>query len=78
MFKKITFILVIAIIALSTPFHSMGQDFEPGDPDLQPEPPVDAPFDGGVLLLIASGVIYGIKKESNKRKATKVEGVINN
>ena len=78
MLKKITFVLAIAMITLSTPTRSIAQDFDPGDPDAEPELPVDAPFDGGVLLLIASGVIYGIKKDSNKRKADKVEGVPNN
>jgi len=28
-----------------------------------------APFDGGVSLLIAAGVAYGVKKAYNKRKA---------
>ena len=34
----------------------------------QPTPPTDAPIDGGLSLLIAGGVGYGIKKAREKRK----------
>ena len=35
----------------------------------QPTPPADAPIDGGLSLLIAGGVGYGIKKvRDNKKK----------
>lgn len=34
----------------------------------QPTPPVDAPVDGGLSLLIAGGVGYGIKKAREKKK----------
>ena len=34
----------------------------------QPTPPSDAPIDGGLSLLIAGGVGYGVKKIREKRK----------
>ena len=33
----------------------------------QPTPPSDAPIDGGLSLLIAGGVGYGVKKIKQKR-----------
>jgi hypothetical protein len=40
---------------------------DPGDfPDPGSDP--DAPIDGGVSLLIAAGVGYGLKKANDKRK----------
>ena len=33
----------------------------------QPTPPSDAPIDGGLSLLIAGGVGYGVKKIKEKR-----------
>ena len=38
---------------------------QPGDPGDDP----DAPIDGGVSLLVAAGVGYGIKKAKDSRKA---------
>jgi hypothetical protein len=44
------------------PFNLFGQDNEvpgsPGDPGGDP----DAPVDGGIVLLLAAGVLYGIHK----------------
>jgi len=34
----------------------------------QPTPPQNAPIDGGLSLLIAGGVGYGVKKIREKRK----------
>ena len=34
----------------------------------QPTPPPSAPVDGGLSLLLAGGIGYGIKKMSAKRK----------
>ena len=34
----------------------------------QPTPPQDSPIDGGLSLLIAGGVGYGVKKIREKRK----------
>lgn len=38
---------------------------QPGDPGDDP----DAPIDGGVSLLVAAGVGYGIKKVKDSRKS---------
>ena len=39
-----------------------------GDDDVQ-----DVPFDGGVSLLVAAGIGYGLKKAHEKKKAEKKE-----
>jgi len=38
-----------------------------------PNDPVDAPIDGGLSLLLAAGVGYGVKKAYAKRKKTNDE-----
>ena len=37
---------------------------QPGDPGIDP----DAPIDGGVSLLVAAGIGYGVKKVRDNRK----------
>lgn len=37
---------------------------QPGDPEGDP----DTPIDGGVSILVAAGVVYGIKKIREERK----------
>ncbi len=39
----------------------------------QPTPPVNAPIDGGLSLLVAGGVGYGVKKIREKRKKQQEE-----
>ena len=45
---------------------SSGPDATPGEPD-------SAPIDGGLSLLIAGGVGYGVKKLREKRKEQQEE-----
>jgi hypothetical protein len=60
------FKLLLLIIMMSLPVILLAQpDFDDGD-DVQ-----DVPFDGGVTLLIAAGVGYGLKKAHDNRKAEK-------
>ena len=37
----------------------------------QPDPPADTPIDGGLSLLLAAGVGYGVKKYRDGRKGNK-------
>lgn len=55
-------LLIICIIML--PAISIAQ------PDFDPET-VDVPFDGGVSLLVAAGIGYGMKKIYDKKKEEK-------
>ena len=41
----------------------------PSDPNIDP----DAPIDGGVSLLVAAGIGYGIKKVKDNRKKKAIE-----
>lgn len=47
----------------------MAQDPDPFDPDVNDN---DVPIDGGVSLLIAAGIGYGLKKVYDKRKEEKL------
>lgn len=55
--------LISALLVISIPVCAQG---EPGD-----DP--DAPIDGGLLLLIAGGIGYGIKKVHHINKARGTE-----
>ena len=54
-------LLIILVLLMPALVHAQGPDGTPPDPD-------SAPIDGGLSLLIASGVGYGIKKIREKRK----------
>ncbi len=43
-----------------------------GDPGEDP----DAPIDGGLSLLVAAGVGYGLKKANDQRKKTKITDLL--
>ncbi len=59
---------VLAMVMSLLPRLCNAQDFGgPDDPGTDP----DAPIDGGVGLLVAAGVGYGIKKVKESRKANK-------
>lgn len=63
--KKLKLLLIISI--LSVPVIVMAQ------PDPPPDPTgVDVPFDGGISLLLATGVAYGLKKVRDSKKAEKL------
>ena len=74
--KKITNILrlgmVISMIAVPTILMAQ-QPVDPGSQPPDPGPnPLDTPFDGGVSLLVAAGVAYGLKKVHKRKKAEKL------
>lgn len=73
MFKKWRSLLFISMIAVPTIL--MGQTTDPTDPGggggAPPGETYDAPFDGGVSLLVAAGIAYGLKKRHDKKKTEK-------
>ncbi len=56
--KKLHFTLLLAVLSICT---LNAQIAPPGPP---PPPPPGLPIDGGVILLILSGLIYGVKKNN--------------
>lgn len=63
--KKIALTSMVIMIALFAPACLWAQDTG----DLPPLSPVnDVPFDGGLSILLAAGVGYGIKKVKDSRK----------
>ena len=66
--KWILVSVVLLILLNLLPFISHAQPGPIGNID--PAGDVDAPFDGGIVLLIAAGISYGIIKAnlSNKKK----------
>lgn len=63
---KLKVLLVIGMIVI--PAFVIAQDDDP--PPINPEVE-DVPFDGGVSLLVAAGIGYGLKKAHDKKKAEK-------
>ncbi len=60
--KKLYIGITVAILFLAMPMLAMAQiDGVPGDPD-------SVPIDGGLSLLVAAGVGYGVKKLKQKRR----------
>ena len=62
---KVLCTLIILIVITSIKAHA--QPSSPGGD-------VDAPIDGGLSLLIAGGVVYGIKKVRERRKPPTPKG----
>ena len=60
---KTMYVLLIMAMTLIAPGILLAQA-PPPPPDL----PVDTPIDGGLSLLVAAGVGYGIKKVRDNRK----------
>jgi len=71
--KHIYFLLIV--LASVGPLIANAQGGSPTDP---PTDPVDTPIDGGLSILLAAGIGYGVKKSYDKRKKAKdVEDVSN-
>ena len=58
--KRDVYIMLIMLICIAIPMITLAQG--PPDPDDA------APIDGGLSLLVAAGVAYGIKKYKEGRK----------
>ncbi len=63
MVKKLKLLLVIGTVTIPTIL--MAQD--------PPDDVTDVPFDGGVSLLVAAGIGYGLKKVYDEKKAEREE-----
>ena len=62
---------IVLFISLCVPTFVHAQD---GPPCVGPDPDLgDCPIDSGLLILIAIGAGYGIKKVVDSRKASAVE-----
>ena len=55
--KKKTYLALLVMLLVA--YISRGQVVPPPTP---PPPPPGLPIDGGLVFLIASGILYGIKK----------------
>ena len=65
--NKLRLLLIIGMITIPGILLAQTPPGE-GDDDVQ-----DVPFDGGVSLLVAAGIGYGLKKVRDKKKAEKKE-----
>jgi hypothetical protein len=63
MTPKNFFTLLIILLGVLLPAISHAQVDPPPDP-------IDTPIDGGLSILLAAGVGYGVKKAYEKRKKT--------
>lgn len=68
---------IAALILLAainfTPATVHAQTGDGGLESEDPDAPTNVPFDGGVSLLVAAGVAYGIKKKHDAKKSTTQE-----
>ena len=62
-----SFIVLTIVLLAVVPAFATGPGFNTGVDDGCP-PPLDIPLDGGMSLLAAAGVGYGIKKFRDMRK----------
>ena len=62
--------IILVICMICFPALLMAQPTDPPDGDQVYD--VAVPFDGGVSLLVAAGIGYGVKKARDKRKANKM------
>jgi hypothetical protein len=60
---------VVFMMFLCLPSISFSQEFD-DLPDIPGDPDVPVPFDGGISLLVAAGIGYGVKKAYEKRNKT--------
>lgn len=65
--KNILMIAFLVIILINIPFYSHAQD-DIGIPCDYQDPDIPCPIDGGLIVLLAVGVGYGIKKVLDVRK----------
>jgi len=65
--KKFTLLLIAGMITIPTILIAQNPE-DPGGTDID----VPTPFDGGISLLIAAGIGYGLKKANDKKKAEKL------
>lgn len=67
--KNYLLILFLAVfISLLLPGIATAQT----DPPPPPTDPIDTPIDGGVSLLLAAGIGYGLKRVKNARNENKI------
>jgi hypothetical protein len=59
--QKHFYTLLIIFLGMLTPTLSHAQTDPPPDP-------IDTPIDGGLSILLAAGIGYGVKKAYEKRK----------
>jgi hypothetical protein len=62
--KRLSTLAVTGLLTIflnTLPFFATAQDPDPG-------PCPDCPIDGGLCLLLAAGVGYGVKNHQNRRK----------
>jgi len=72
--KQLFYIILIWVCSLSVPAISFSQPFSPSVPPPPPDDTIDAldiPFDGGLSLLLAAGVGYGVKRVRDQRRKEK-------
>lgn len=67
MVNRLKSLLLVGMITIPTILLA-----QPGGEE-DPDNVEDVPFDGGVSLLVAAGIGYGLKKAHDKKKAEKKE-----
>ena len=64
-------ILIAAINFTPVIGHAQGNPGDPGDGDPDGNPDTtNVPFDGGISILVAAGVAYGLKKRHDSKNSS--------
>ena len=64
-FKKL--FLVVCLFTITSVTYSQGPGPCPGGPPCDPPNPVGVPIDGGLLVLLSSGLVYAVSKLRSKK-----------
>jgi len=62
---------IFAMMVLALPVMVTAQEEDPDDGSWNDEAPDEVPVDGGLTLLVATGIGYGIKKANDMRQKRK-------
>lgn len=68
--NKFKLVLAIGMISLPVLLHAQGPGLPGGGDDVNDS---DVPFDGGVSLLVAAGIAYGLKKANYNKSQKKLQ-----
>lgn len=71
--KKLPWVFFLVLFLFSSHFAFANED-NPSEESELADPAVNAPLDGGLVLLLAAGVAIGIKGAKNKTRSRKEVG----
>lgn len=65
---KLKHCIIALLLIAATTFTPMMLNAQTDDDGGIPDPDTNVPFDGGISILVAAGVAYGLKKKQDNKK----------